>query len=321
MKGIKTLEEWASIVHEDDRVKFWGQCYASLQSLCDIDCEIRLVQDPGRPTTYLVKASVVPNPATSGNLWFGTCTDISAQREVILRLEQLKERAEKLSRSKSEFLCNISHELRTPMNSILGFSELLLADGIDVRMASTLVHSNARKLSESFESILAIADLEANDQVEPPVSFVMEEMALDIKRFATSRALEKGLGFEWDSDLEQLAVNSYTDVIKRVLQLLLDNAFKFTSKGSVRVKVTGQSGPKLIVAVEDSGEGISQERQGLLFKPFGQLDSSLTRSHGGLGLGLLLCQKLAESVGGSVRLLRSKVGDGSVFQLEVPLEA
>lgn len=238
--------------------------------------------------------------------------------------------AEVANRAKDEFLAVMSHELRTPLNPILGFTDLLKQDATpeDSELLSIIQKSGERQL-KLIEAILDYTRLDQGKLKKNHSAFnLLEACKL---AFESIRPMSQGLDYEFrngDQDLEaideEVVVINDSEVLVRVLSNLLQNACKYTSSGYVRLTV-GQlprdaAGPaQFRFIISDSGIGISKKSIELIFKAFTQVDSSCSRTHGGLGLGLAICSKLIELSDGQIEA-SSEVGVGSTFTVTLPLK-
>ena len=239
-------------------------------------------------------------------------------------LNQTNAELERANRSKDEFLANMSHELRTPLNVILGLSEVLLEHlrgplTEPQEKALHLISSSGQHLLGLINDILDVSKVEAGKlQIHPDVISV-KELCESSLNFVRELALKKSISLDyWNSE----AIKSvYADPqrLKQILVNLLNNAVKFTpEKGNVSLEVeVSEERDRIQFIVTDTGIGISTEDLQKLFKPFTQLDSSLSRQHDGTGLGLVLVYKFTELHGGSVRV-ESAVGTGSRFTIVLP---
>ena len=248
---------------------------------------------------------------------------LSAGIATLLRmLARAKRRGEDAERVKGQFLNVMSHELRTPLNGIIGFSELL---GKQVttepgRKLLQVVRDCAMQLNGQIEDLLTFVDVEsgkarARCQDEPVAPLIERIVAL-----YAGQVRDKSLAFE--TSIEPGAPEkAYFDVSRtlKILDHLLQNAIKFTVTGSVRVTVSGASGD-LVISVADTGSGIAEVAQQHLAERFRQADGSVTRSQGGLGLGLALCAGLARLMGMQLEF-SSTLGEGSTFSLRIPARA
>jgi len=246
------------------------------------------------------------------------------------RLEQLSEEAEAATRAKSEFLANISHELRTPMAAILSHSDLLLqrlSRHEDVETLNT-IKRNGDYLLELINDILDLSKIEAGKLDVERIPCSPDQMLSDVASLMRVRADEKRLPLEihYETPIPE-TIQSDPTRLRQILINLVGNAIKFTEQGSVRLVARllpasrGSAGnasnsPLLCIDVVDTGVGISKEKAARLFQPFTQADSSTTREFGGSGLGLTISKRLAEILGGTITVA-TEPGHGSTFTLQV----
>ena len=240
--------------------------------------------------------------------------------------EMLEERAEELqraSRYKSEFLANMSHELRTPLNSSLILAKLL-ADNPDgnlhddqVQFARS-IYSAGNDLLNLINDILDISKVEAGKLDVRPELLILSRMMDGLKSLFLAQALEKSLQFNVELT-DDLPSSLYTDRqrLEQIVKNLLSNAFKFTEKGSVTLKVARHDEQRIAFAVQDSGIGIPADQHEVIFEAFRQADGTTNRRYGGTGLGLSISRELAHLLGGTIEV-SSEPGKGSVFTLVVP---
>jgi signal transduction histidine kinase/CheY-like chemotaxis protein len=247
------------------------------------------------------------------------------------QLVKAKDAAEAGNRARNEFMANISHELRTPMNGIIGFSDLLLTNGLEntQRQYVQNVSKSAYSLLSIINDILDFSKIEAGKFFLENTDFDLGQLVEDAIDMLSIKAYEKKLELIADID-PGIPSRLWGDParIRQILVNLLGNAIKFTGQGEVDVivrssgTITENEGKKyteLSVAVKDTGIGIPAEKIDRIFDRFTQADSSTTRKYGGTGLGLTISRSLAEMMGGRLTA-ESQSGNGSLFTLHLTLE-
>lgn len=253
--------------------------------------------------------------------------DITEQKETENKLSSAIEDANAAYKTQAEFLANMSHEIRTPINGILGMLQLtLMAEDLQADYRDNLLTAKgcADNLLRLINDILDISKLEAGkynlkEEIFDVRSAIEETVAAQVPT-----ATNKGLALDctFGNNIPKLAKGD-GQRIQQILNCLLSNALKFTSEGSVRVKIAALDAAKeninLRIAVADTGIGISEKNMDKLFIRFSQVDSSDTRKYGGSGLGLVISKQIAELMGGTISV-QSKEGIGSTFIAEIPLK-
>ncbi|MCC2637805.1 MAG: hypothetical protein K0Q68_1524 [Moraxellaceae bacterium] len=237
--------------------------------------------------------------------------------------EQARRAAEAASLTKTGFLATMSHEMRTPLNAVIGFNNLLLDMdlGAKERQLVELAHQSGEALLQLINDILDFSKIESGHLVLEPLVF---DPHLVVKgAFALLEQQARAKGLELVSDVEAPhGLRGDPSRLRQILVNLLANAVKFTDSGRIILRCRPQARGEadtawLCFEVEDSGIGIAPEVQPNLFRPFTQADASTTRRFGGTGLGLAICRELATLMGGSIGM-SSTPGQGSVFRVELP---
>jgi signal transduction histidine kinase/ActR/RegA family two-component response regulator len=252
---------------------------------------------------------------------------VRAQLEVAVEertrdLTAARARAEQASRVKSEFVANISHEMRTPLNAVIGFTHLALEMAAQPDVVEYLrnVDLSAKGLLNLINDILDFSKMEAGRVEIVPVAFALRPFIADVTSILGREASRKKL------ELKNVVEDSAPDWVfadqgrlRQVLVNLLGNAIKFTSRGAVTLQVS-HSANQLKFAVSDTGIGIPPDKQDTIFEAFQQADNSTSRRYGGTGLGLTISKKLVKSMGGQL-LLASELGRGSTFWFSIEAPA
>ena len=277
----------------------------ALGTLCVIDDRPKALDPRQRETLERLARQVVQNLEL---------------RKRTTELEEARRRAESAARVKSEFLAMMSHEIRTPMNGILGAAEILSGLQLtpDQRELVDIVVSSSRGLLRILNDILDLSKLESASIELEATSFELRDMGRDVVRLFEPIARSKGLrlDFRVEPDVPAWVVGDSAR-LGQVLTNLVGNALKFTSHGSVSLAMSC-SGDEVRFEVADTGIGISPEQMERLFQPFTQADASVTRRFGGTGLGLTICRRLVERMGGQIRV-DSEPGRGARFWFELEL--
>ena len=234
-------------------------------------------------------------------------------------LRSARDAAQDAARTKAEFLATMSHEIRSPLNAVIGFSELLVQTPLDVRQReyASSIRESSTHLHSIINDVLDYSKMEAGrvelEEKAVEVGPLVESCVKSVSLAAAGRGLE--LGFLLGPGTPPTLFGDATR-IRQVLLNLLSNAVKFTERGEIRLVTKGvreADGRHLVsFEVRDTGIGISEEGQKRLFKAFSQLDPSSTRSHGGTGLGLAISHRLCGLMGGTLKV-KSRAGQGSTF--------
>ncbi len=272
---------------------------------------------------FEAELTVVPIAAGSRKLFTAFIRDISARKAQEAEMTRAREAAEAASEAKSRFLAHMSHELRSPLNAVLGSVDLMLDSPLapDQRIYAQTARDSGRALLGLIEDVLDFSRIESGTMelrsepidITPLIAGLMESAALK----ANARKLEVACYVAPDVPH---VVQGDAGRLRQILANFLDNAIKFTDHGGVglEVSIADKASSTLCFAVEDTGAGIANERRERLFQEFTQADQGSTAEKGGVGLGLAIVKRLVEAMGGTLGLA-SELGQGSRFWVELPL--
>ena len=252
--------------------------------------------------------------------------DITDRKKVETELLLAKEKAEESNRLKSSFLANLSHELRTPMNGILGFAELLDDDTLTREVRNeyiSVINDSGQSLLEVITNLMDISKIDSQQIESRFRSFNLNSLLNELLKWVKSERIyrEKShikLDLVMELADEESVITSDPGKIRHVISLLLHNAAKFTSEGTIRFGYSIH-GRNIRIFVQDTGKGISRDKLETIFERFRQEDETMSRKYGGVGLGLTIAKSLVNLIGGKI-MLDSELGKGSTFWFEIPFQ-
>ncbi|MEP6572299.1 MAG: response regulator [Gemmatimonadota bacterium] len=260
-----------------------------------------------------------------GRIW--TFHDVTEHKQVVEKMREARDLAERSAETRSMFLANMSHEIRTPMNAILGMVELVLDTDLSAEQRGSLelVRASAESLLSILNDVLDYSKIEAGHLDIEAIPFELHKLIHSTTSLLAVRAREKNLELLPDISNEVSAwVSGDPSRLRQVLSNLLSNAIKFTEAGEVivaaRAAVTDEGRPAVHFSVRDTGIGIPADRLGSIFDEFTQADGTTSRRYGGTGLGLTIAQRLVGLMGGTITVA-SQRGVGSEFSFTLPLQA
>lgn len=279
----------------------------------------------GNRTCFPVKVRIVfcPRQYQDKTVYLCVANDISAENYLEKKVNQVEEEAKNAAKVKTEFVANVTHELRTPVNGIMGNAQELLdrEQDPDKLKLLQLIERGCKDMQALINNILDFSKLESGKFTLEARKFCFRTMIDYVKGNHNKRMVEKGLEFSItvSPEIPQCIVGDELRIVQ-ILNNLISNAYKFTSIGGVYVEIvkTAQVGKRaeLFFIVSDTGIGIAKKDQDKLFKSFSQVDMSITRKYGGTGLGLNICKQLIELMGGDIHV-QSDEGKGTIFSFHI----
>jgi PAS domain S-box-containing protein len=327
--GVSALggDGWLEVVHPDDRAlarMSWAEAVASGEP---VELELRIRRrDDGQWRWHLARA--VPNREPDGLIvgFIATLTDIHDLKTAQVEAREARLAAERASRIKDEFLATISHELRTPLNAILGWARLLSSGQLDEakqQRALKTIERNAKVQTDLIEDLLDVSRIITGklriEMAEVDLAAIIHAAVEAVRPAAAARRVRLVAEIRHGSE----TVWGDAARLQQVLWNLLSNAIKFTPDGGLVRLRSRRIGPPvgghIEVSVSDTGIGIEPSFLPFVFDRFRQADSSTTRNHGGLGLGLAIVRHLVEQHGGSVAVESDGAGRGATFTVLLPV--
>ncbi len=315
------MSEWESWIHPDNADDVQNTFRVAVDDAQDAFVEFKAKHSDGHWVWLKAFISVAIEGLQVVGLR-GVMVDISDIVKASEEMKEARDLAVKTAESKSRFLAIVSHEIRTPMNGMLGMLDMLKDASLaaDEQAKIDMACQSGKNLVALVDDVMDFTQLEAGEMEFNYTQVDIQQLFHDVVALAAPDAYNKGLdvGVIQEANLPRYVL---ADAVKlrQVLSALLSNAVKFTSHGSVLLWAEMLAQGRLYVEIKDTGVGISKEGQEEIFQPFIQEDASTTRRFEGSGLGLALCQRLVEAMGGSVGV-KSIKGVGSSFYIELGAE-
>ena len=311
-----SAERLFEFVHPDDvaAIRSEWQLATNLQRPVEVQVRLRRHAD-GAYRWFLMRG--VPQHDESGKVtgWIVAATDIDTEHQAL-------EEAEDASRMKEEFLATVSHELRNPLNAMVGWVHLLRSGNLDPAKSSKALETIERNVHLQTALIDDILDVSRiiRGKINLTFSAVHMSAVVDAALAAMRPTADaKGVALEYETAAESDEVSGDADRLQQIVWNLLSNAIKFTPRDGLVVVRLEQHGHELTLTVRDTGQGISPEFIPHVFERFSQAESGSTRTHGGLGLGLAIVRHLVELHAGTVEATSAGRGQGATFSVHLPL--
>ena len=314
-------------VHPEDAHRVNAAVQHALESVGLYDCEYRVVRPDGTIVWITERGRALPGEDGTVMKVVGVSRDVSAERRAEQERERLlvserraRDEAERQSRIKDEFLATLSHELRTPMNAILGWLSMLAEDDVvkDPARAIAVIRRNAELQAKLIEDLLEMNKL-TSGLVHLELGSVDIGAALDAAiQSLEPAAIAKGVTLSRSVSIDTPGLRADSRRLQQVLWNLIHNAIKFTPSGGFVEIAISLNDSAVQVAVADTGMGITPEFLPHVFDRFRQADSSTTRRNGGLGIGLSITKHLVELHGGSIDAVSDGPDRGSTFRVLLP---
>ncbi|MFA7421455.1 MAG: ATP-binding protein, partial [Melioribacteraceae bacterium] len=318
---IPTAESLISLIHPEDRSLMQKWLEANIEGKSAHNLEFRIIIPDGSVRIINGTGDLICDSDGKPLYMAGTVQDITERKLAEKELIEAKEKAEQSNKLKTEFLAQMSHEIRSPMNAVISFANLLKEDLSKDLTPDQLeyfegIDSAGHRLIRTVESILNASELQVGTYL--PDFTDIDLIGEILKRIISEYNIlteDKGLKFNFISNIGEAVIHGDKYSIYQLFVNLMDNAVKYTPKGSISINVEkDKDAPEVKVTIEDTGIGISQEFMGQMYEPFTQEDKGYSRRYEGNGLGLSLVKKYCELNGITIEV-ESKKGIGSKFTL------
>lgn len=316
-----------NLIHPDDRERVWISEQESLAAHRPCELQYRIITPSGTEKWVLDCSRGVYDADGNVIRLEGYIDDITALKQHERDLDAARQKAEAANRAKSAFIANTNHEMRTPLNAIVGFSEMLAAERLgplgnpEYREFARLIESSGRSLLAIISTIMELSRLQSGDAGLDVEEIAPGETVARIVRLWTTRAKARGIAIALRNSARGVRLAADEHYLGKIVDNLLSNAVKFSTEGGkVRVSLRLDARRRVVLAVADEGIGIAREHLGDVTQPFFQVDKSLGRDTGGIGLGLTMVRECASLHRASLDI-KSKPGKGTRVTVTFPAAA
>jgi two-component system, sensor histidine kinase len=317
---------WMEAIHPQDKANDHKLWQAALENVHSFHSEHRLRTADGSYRWCLCRAAPVKDVQGRVVAWTGMTIDVSGLKALTEKYKAAQEAAEMASLSKSRFLANMGHQIRTPLNVMLGFNNLLRQPALsreDLQKSIEVIDRNGSELSTIIDDILDMSKIETDRLAIEHRSFQMSSLLSNVISVFADKARDKNIGLVFNASPEDdLWIISDPVRIRQILVRVMGNAVKFTTEGNVTVSSQwsdiGKTGERnFTMTIQDTGCGISRRDRENLFEPFVQIENPNIRKYSGSGLGLALARRIAKLLGGDLAIADTEIGEGSTFVLSL----
>lgn len=316
---------YSELIHQEDRGEVWDQVNEAVDKNEPYHLIYRIIISGGAVKWVWEKGRAVHDDNGNVIALEGFIIDITDRIEMEKQIIAAKEKAEESDRLKSSFLANLSHEIRSPMNSIMGFSQLLKSENVGEPLSQyiDIIFRSSRQLLNVIDDIVDMAKIDSGQMPVKKSDFSPSDLLNGLKKQAGEHLVAHGKRqVEFEVRVEGLCngviIHSDETLIRQVMIHLINNAIKFTDKGKIRIGCAALQGNKVRFYVRDTGIGISPLYHEIIFERFRQADERTARSYEGSGLGLSISKGIVNLLGGEI-WVESSSGEGSFFCFTIPV--